>query len=102
MSTASSSKLREVNSDAAQASSSKAPVVRAIDVGFGLVKLSVRKGRGIDFINFPSMAIPADASAVRTLGTRKRDTFDVPVNGANYEVDETSAWRRPAAPSAAT
>ena len=86
MSTASSSKLREVNSDAAQASSSKAPVVRAIDVGFGLVKLSVRKGRGIDFINFPSMAIPADASAVRTLGTRKRDTFDVPVNGANYEV----------------
>ena len=86
MSTASTSKLREVNSDAAQASSSKAPVVRAIDVGFGLVKLSVRKGRGIDFVNFPSMAIPADASAVRTLGTRKRDTFDVPVNGANYEV----------------
>ncbi len=86
MSTASTSKLREVNSDAAQASSAKAPVVRAIDVGFGLVKLSVRKGRGIDFINFPSMAIPADASAVRTLGTRKRDTFDVPVNGANYEV----------------
>ncbi len=86
MSTASTSKLREVNSDAAQASSSKAPVVRAIDVGFGLVKLSVRKGRGIDFINFPSMAIPADASAVRTLGTRKRDTFDVPVHGANYEV----------------
>ena len=86
MSTASTSKLREVNSDAAQAASSQAPVVRAIDVGFGLVKLSVRKGRGIDFINFPSMAIPADASAVRTLGTRKRDTFDVPVNGANYEV----------------
>lgn len=86
MSSASTSKLREVNSDAAQAASSKAPVVRAIDVGFGLVKLSVRKGRGIDFINFPSMAIPADASAVRTLGTRKRDTFDVPVHGANYEV----------------
>ena len=86
MSTASTSKLREVNSDARQASSSKAPVVRAIDVGFGLVKLSVRKAGGIDFINFPSMAIPADASAVRTLGTRKRDTFDVPVNGANDEV----------------
>jgi plasmid segregation protein ParM len=86
MSTASTSKLREVSSDARQASSSKAPVVRAIDVGFGLVKLSVRKAGGIDFINFPSMAIPADASAVRTLGTRKRDTFDVPVNGANYEV----------------
>jgi len=86
MSTASPSKLREVNSETRQASSSKAPVVRAIDVGFGLVKLSVRKAGGIDFINFPSMAIPADASAVRTLGTRKRDTFDVPVNGANYEV----------------
>ena len=85
MSAASSSKLREVNSEAKE-SSSRAPVVRAIDVGFGLVKLSVRKGNGIDFINFPSMAIPADASAVRTLGTRKRDTFDVPVNGANYEV----------------
>lgn len=83
---ASTSKLREVHSDAREASSSKAPVVRAIDVGFGLVKLSVRKGAGIDFINFPSMAIPADASAVRTLGTRKRDTFDVPVNGASYEV----------------
>jgi len=83
---ASTSKLREVTTDAREASSSKAPVVRAIDVGFGLVKLSVRKGAGLDFINFPSMAIPADASAVRTLGTRKRDTFDVPVNGASYEV----------------
>jgi len=85
MSAASSSKLREVNSEAKE-SSSRAPVVRAIDVGFGLVKLSVRKGNGIDFINFPSMAIPADASAVRTLGTRRRDTFDVPVGGADYEV----------------
>ncbi len=83
---AASSKLREVNSDAREPSSSKVPVVRAIDVGFGLVKLSVRKAGGIDFINFPSMAIPADASAVRTLGTRKRDTFDVPVGDASYEV----------------
>ena len=83
---AATSKLREVNSDTREPSSSKAPVVRAIDVGFGLVKLSVRKNGGIDFINFPSMAIPADASAVRTLGTRKRDTFDVPVNDASYEV----------------
>jgi plasmid segregation protein ParM len=60
--------------------------VRAIDVGFGLVKLSLRTPDGIGFVNFPSMAIPADASAVRTLGTRRRDTYDVPVNGANYEV----------------
>lgn len=62
------------------------PVVRAIDVGFGHVKLSVRSGAGVRFMNFPSMAIPADASAVRALGTRRRDTFDVPVRGAMYEV----------------
>lgn len=63
-----------------------AAAVRAIDVGFGLVKLSVRRGDGVDFMNFPSMAIPADASAVRTLGPRRRDTFDVPAGGAKYEV----------------
>jgi plasmid segregation protein ParM len=61
-------------------------VVRAIDVGFGLVKFSMRARDGIRFMNFPSMAIPADASAVRSLGTRRRETFDVPVNGASYEV----------------
>ena len=86
MSTPPTSKLRDVTSASKQSSPSKVPVVRAIDVGFGLVKLSVRSGDGIDFISFPSMAIPADASAVRTLGTRKRDTFDVPVNDAKYEV----------------
>jgi plasmid segregation protein ParM len=32
------------------------------------------------------MAIPADVSAVRSLSTRRRDTFDVPVGGALYEV----------------
>ncbi|MCW5665335.1 MAG: hypothetical protein KIT35_16000 [Piscinibacter sp.] len=62
------------------------PVVRAIDVGFGHVKLSQRDGNDVKFTSFPSMAIPADGSAVRTLGTRKRDTFDVPVRGALYEV----------------
>jgi len=86
MSTPTSSKLRDVTTASKQSSPSKVPVVRAIDVGFGLVKLSVRSGDGVDFISFPSMAIPADASAVRTLGTRKRDTFDVPVNDAKYEV----------------
>lgn len=82
----SSSKLREVVRPEKDRSESPAPVVRAIDVGFGLVKLSLRTPDGVSFINFPSMAIPADASAVRTLGTRRRDTFDVPVHGANYEV----------------
>lgn len=79
-------KLREVAQPVKDRSESSAPVVRAIDVGFGLVKLSLRTADGVGFINFPSMAIPADASAVRTLGTRRRDTFDVPVHGANYEV----------------
>ena len=83
---AQTTKLREVVPPAKDRSESAAPVVRAIDVGFGLVKLSLRTADGVGFINFPSMAIPADASAVRTLGTRRRDTFDVPVNGANYEV----------------
>lgn len=71
---------------AATAGAESQPVVRAIDVGFGLVKLSVRSGDGVAFINFPSMAIPADVSAVRSLGTRRRDSFDVPVNGAKFEV----------------
>lgn len=80
-------KLREVvRPEKERSESAAAPVVRAIDVGFGLVKLSLRTPDGIGFINFPSMAIPADASAVRTLGTRRRDTYDVPVHGANYEV----------------
>ena len=82
MPTPNTSKLREVTARQASAE----PVVRAIDVGFGLVKLSVRDASGVSIISFPSMAIPADASAVRTLGTRRRDTFDVPVNGALYEV----------------
>ena len=86
MSTSTTSKLRDVATASKQSSPSKVPVIRAIDVGFGLVKLSVRSGDGVSFISFPSMAIPADASAVRTLGTRKRDTFDVPVNDAEYEV----------------
>lgn len=86
MPTANTTKLREVTSSAKHAASSNSPIVRAIDVGFGLVKLTVREGDGTSVINFPSMAIPADASAVRTLGTRRRDTFDVPVHGALYEV----------------
>lgn len=86
MSNAAKSKVREVVSELRPGAPSEAAVVRAIDVGFGLVKASVRHADGVAFISFPSMAIPADASAVRTLGTRRRDTFDVPVNGASYEV----------------
>ena len=86
MASSSSAKLRELNVASQRPAASRQPVVRAIDVGFGLVKLSVRASDGVKFMSFPSMAIPSDTSAVRALGTRQRDTFDVPVNGANYEV----------------
>jgi plasmid segregation protein ParM len=82
MPSTSTSKLRPV----AASHSDSSPTIRAIDVGFGLVKLTVGEGDGVSIVHFPSMAIPADASAVRTLGTRRRDTFDVPVGGALYEV----------------
>jgi plasmid segregation protein ParM len=88
-----SSKLREATRGgtpaprpAADVQPSAAPVVRAIDVGFGLVKFSLPVDGGIGFRSFPSLAIPADTSAVRSLSTRRRDTFDVPVQGASYEV----------------
>lgn len=84
MASSNSPKIREVPRP--DASAAAGPVVRAIDVGFGLVKLSVPAEGGVRFIHFPSMAIPSDASAVRSLSTRRRDTFDVPVNGASYEV----------------
>jgi plasmid segregation protein ParM len=86
MASSSSAKLREVAVAAQRPAAAAQPLVRAIDVGFGLVKLSLRAGGGVGFMSFPSMAIPSDTSAVRALGTRRRDTFDVPVNGANYEV----------------
>lgn len=82
----SNSKLRALQGGSAENAPSAHPAVRAIDVGFGLVKLSVPSAEGVTFTSFPSMAIPADASAVRSLGTRRRDTYDVPVNGAKFEV----------------
>ena len=84
MAPSNSSKLREVPRERSE--STAAAVVRAIDVGFGLVKFSLPAEGGITFSSFPSMAIPADVSAVRSLSTRRRDTFDVPVEGAQYEV----------------
>lgn len=61
--------------------------VRAIDVGFGLVKASLPTRGGVQYMHFPSMAIPADPAANTVLGARRRDTFDVPVKtGAVYEV----------------
>src|SRR5690349_18297119 len=80
-------KLREVaRADQQPAASSSQPVVRAIDVGFGRVKCTLPAEGGVAVTSFPSMAIPADPSAVRSLSTRRRDTFDVPVGDALYEV----------------
>lgn len=62
-------------------------VALAIDVGYGRVKLSMRaKDGSIDFMSFPSIAIPADPSLMRGLHTRARSTFDVPVEDQLYEV----------------
>jgi len=63
-------KLREVPREQKNAAGAAAPTVRAIDVGFGLVKFSLPAAGGITFSSFPSMAIPADVSAVRSLSTR--------------------------------
>ena len=61
-------------------------VVRSIDVGFGLVKFTVPDDGDVRFVNFPSIAIPSDLGSARALGSRKRNTFDVPVGGTYYEV----------------
>lgn len=66
------------------------PVVRAIDIGFGVVKFTTDLGDGkIACQTFPSMAIPSDPSELElrnATGGRSRDTVDVPVDGAMYEV----------------
>lgn len=68
----------------------KHPVVRAIDVGFGVVKFTTDAGEGkIECQKFPSMAIPSDPSELElrnAAGGRSRDTVDVPVDGVMYEV----------------
>ena len=79
-------KLREVVRAEKDAAPQAQPVVRAIDAGFGRVKFTVPAEGGITVLSFPSMAIPADPSAVRSLSTRRRDTFDVPVGDSLYEV----------------
>lgn len=79
-------KLREVVRAEKDAAPQAQPVVRAIDAGFGRVKFTMPAEGGITVLSFPSMAIPADPSAVRSLSTRRRDTFDVPVGDSLYEV----------------
>jgi plasmid segregation protein ParM len=88
MAQANTSKLREVIP--ADTAAGTAPVVRAIDVGFGLVKCSLP---GSGFMSFPSMAIPADASAVRTLSTRRRD-IGLAQAGGSFGRDVTDEFYR--------
>lgn len=73
---------------AAQERSPARPIVRSIDLGFGLVKFSHQpKGaQEMSYLVFPSMAIPSDPSAMREIATRTRNTFDVPVGKSSYEV----------------
>lgn len=68
-------------------SASKPLTALAIDIGYGQVKLSRRNKNGsIEFMSFPSIAVPADPSLMRGLHTRARNTFDVSVGDARYEV----------------
>jgi plasmid segregation protein ParM len=63
------------------------PVVHAIDVGWGLVKLNrIAESGELEYMSFPAMAIPSDPSAMGEIATRTRDTFDVPVGRSSYEV----------------
>jgi plasmid segregation protein ParM len=81
-------KSKALNTPKAFANSSvRAPLALATDLGFGLVKQSLVDAEGnITYKHWPSMAIPADPSAMRDLSQRRRDTFDVPVGGSFYEV----------------
>lgn len=62
-------------------------VALSIDIGYGQVKFAKRAANGnIEFMSFPSIAVPADPSLMRGLHTRARSTFDVPVGDDLYEV----------------
>lgn len=68
----------------------KTPIVRAADVGFGLVKHNLRAsadGTELAYTHFPSMAIPSDPNANAILGARQRNTFNIPTSdGMLFEV----------------
>ncbi len=67
-------------------------VVHSIDVGLGYVKHTKHlPDSTIGFDSFPAIAIASDASFLKQVGTRTRNTIDVPVVGedgvtSNYEV----------------
>lgn len=67
---------------------SNSKVIRAIDAGYGLTKFVSEAGADgtLNCRHFPSMAVPSDPATMRSLSIRDRNTIDVTVNGAQYEV----------------
>lgn len=63
-------------------------IVRAIDAGYGLTKFiqSVNPDGSLVCKQFPSMAVPSDPATMRSLNVRQRDTIDVMIGAASYEV----------------
>lgn len=66
----------------------KSPVVRAIDAGYGLTKstLDVLEDGTIVCGHFASLAVSSDPQTMRSLNIRQRNTVDVTVDGAQFEV----------------
>lgn len=64
------------------------PVAEAIDGGYGLFKFTngTDKDGCVQTDHFHSMAVASDPATMRNLSLRQRDTVDVDVNGAMYEV----------------
>jgi plasmid segregation protein ParM len=63
-------------------------IVRAIDAGYGLTKFiqAVNPDGSLVCKQFPSMAVPSDPATMRSLNVRQRNTIDVMVGNASYEV----------------
>lgn len=64
------------------------PIVRAIDAGYGLTKFvqDVTQDGKLICNHFPSMAVPSDPATMKSLSVRQRNTVDVMVGAASYEV----------------
>jgi plasmid segregation protein ParM len=66
----------------------RTPVVRSIDAGYGLTKstLDVKSDGTIVCGHFASLAVSSDPQTMRSLNIRQRNTVDVTVDGAQFEV----------------
>lgn len=73
-------------------SAAKAPVVRAIDLGWGYTKLSRKSADGqLEYMAFPSLAPRASQLDMSSSFLGQRDTKIVTVDGVDYEVGVDSA-----------